>query len=381
MHASDHGSKLDLALILLFAGALLAPAIDTCIRDDSDRGPEEAEQRTAAPCPPTPSSLWTLLVYPDRYERYFRDTFGLRDVLLRWHSLEKLFVFRVSASRKVVVGRDDWMFYSDEFSLETFRGVHPFTNEELERWRRTLESQRDYLARRGIDDVFVIGPNKETIYPDYVPTAYNRVGPTRMDQLVAYLDAHSDFRILDLRPPLIAARADDRPYDHLYYELGTHWNGRGNFVAARETSRRLHARFPAVKEIERDAVQTFILDDHGDSEADWMYVGDFFPQRHIWLTPVGGRRARTLEQGWVRGSAHVAEMDDAALPRALVLHDSFGIGPESLLADSFRHSTWLQTPTFDTGAIAAEKPDVVIAVYVERILVGLQPEVVHDANH
>ncbi len=35
------------------------------------------------------------------------------------------------------------------------------------------------FAQRGIEYLYVIGPNKETVYPDYVPAAQKRVGPTR----------------------------------------------------------------------------------------------------------------------------------------------------------------------------------------------------------
>src|SRR5262245_58909489 len=118
-----------------------------------------------------------------------------------------------------------------------------------------LESQRDFLARRGIEYVFAIGPNKESIYPEQVPPRYNRVGPTRMDQLVAHLEAHSDFRILDLRPALRRARADDRPDVHLYFELGTHWNGRGARAAAREMQRRLGELFPAVRTFDPSEIE------------------------------------------------------------------------------------------------------------------------------
>src|SRR5204862_369648 len=81
----------------------------------------------------------------------------------------KLFVFGVSPSPKVMLGRDDWLFYTGESSVEIFRGTRPFDETALEEWCRALESQRDFLARRGIAYVFAIAPNKETIYPDLVP--------------------------------------------------------------------------------------------------------------------------------------------------------------------------------------------------------------------
>jgi hypothetical protein len=367
-------------VIALFLAAILAPSVDSMIRPDAARSPEQAEQRRAAPRPKLGLELAGLLAYPDAFANYFEDSFGLRDVLLRWHSLEKLFVFGVSPSSAVVLGRDDWMFYTRDQSMEIFRGVSPFTTRELETWRRSLESRRDYLARRGIKFLYVIGPNKETIYPDYAPTNCNRVGPTRMDQLVEYLEAHSKLRILDLRPAFRAARPDDQPLDHLYYELGTHWNGRGGFLACREIQKYLHTIFPSIHVSESSDVVFAVASDRGDSEARWMYVEDLFPQRHIWYEPAGKPRARSLTGAWDSEHLHVVEVDDPHLPRAVIFHDSFGPGVEPELAECFSRSTWMSTNSFDTQAVEQEKPQIVIEIHVERVLLYGDVDILPDTG-
>jgi hypothetical protein len=358
------GSKLDAWLIALFLAAIAAPTVDSWIRPDEARGPEAAEMRKPTLRPALGFDRG-LLTYPARFDEYFKDSFGLRDVLLRWHSLEKLFVFGVSPTSMVVMGKDDWMMYTREQSLEIFRGVHPFSEAELADWQRSLEDRRDYLARRGIRYMFVVGPNKETIYPEHEPEVYDRVGPTRMDQMVAYLAAHSDFRILDLRPALIEARQGDTPEEHLYFELGTHWNGRGCLVASREVRKRLHRLFPRVQELDPAEVKQTLANDRGDTEARRMYVEDWFPQRHTqyWST----RPARVVSNGWDETHPHRLESDDPLLPRAVVFHDSFGPGLEPLVGECFSRSTWLHSTEFDTHLVEAEQPDLVMQVYVERV--------------
>jgi hypothetical protein len=375
----ERQSKLDVWLIALFLAAIAAPTADSWLRPDEARGPEVAELRVATSRPVLRGLHRDLLTYPARYDEYFKDSFGLRDVLLRWHSLEKLFVFGVSPTPMVVMGKDNWMMYTREESLEIFRGVHPFTDSDLEDWRRSLEGRRDYLARRGIEYVFVVGPNKESIYPEYEPECYDRVGPTRMDQLVSYLAAHSNFRILDLRPALIEARRDDTPDEHLYFELGTHWNGRGCLVASREVRKHLHGLFPRVPELDLSQVTREVFDNHGDSEARRMYVEDWFPQRHTGYSSL--RPARIVNSGWTEAHPHRLETDDAELPRAIVFHDSFGPGIEPLCGECFSRSTWLPTGHFETSLIEAERPDVVIQIYVERVFAhppqGISDEVLH----
>src|SRR5262245_4296800 len=91
-------SLLDSATIVLFAGALLAPAVDQCLRRDGDRDTRKAELRTVAPRPALPTSVGELAGFAQRYESYFDDTFGLRDVLLRWNSVEKWLALGLSPS-------------------------------------------------------------------------------------------------------------------------------------------------------------------------------------------------------------------------------------------------------------------------------------------
>ena len=87
---------IDTLTIALFLGALLAPTIDQCLRPDEARDSSVAEQRRAAPRPPAPVTLHELGTYPRKYEEHYDDTFGLRDVLLRWNSIERYLGLGVS---------------------------------------------------------------------------------------------------------------------------------------------------------------------------------------------------------------------------------------------------------------------------------------------
>jgi alginate O-acetyltransferase complex protein AlgJ len=371
-------AKFDLSSSVLFAAALLAPTVDALIRPDTARGPEAAEWRWAPPRPELDGTLATLLSFPEKYEQYFNDSVGLRDVLLRCRSIERVFVLDVSPTPTVLIGKERWMFYTGDHSIAVHRGLMPFSAADLELWRVALESQRDFLARREIDYVFVLGPDKESIYPDYMPAGQNRVGPTRMDQLVEYLSAYSTLAILDLRPALSAERKSDRRDDHLYFELGSHWNGRGNQVACREIQKRLRAHFPSVRPIEPEDVVLEPTNYRGDSWARSMYIGDLIAQRPTTLRPSGTRQAQLVSNdGWPMPN-HVQRLtvDDPTLPRALIFHDSFGLGLEPVLGESFSHSTWSYETEFDTTLIESEHPDVVIAVFVERLLTENHPETI-----
>jgi len=69
-----------------------------------------------------------------------------------------------------------------------------------------------------------------------------------MDQLYDYMKAHSKADVVDVRPALIAARADDVPDtgDLVYFPLGTHWSRRGAIVAYNAIADRVRACLPAM---------------------------------------------------------------------------------------------------------------------------------------
>ncbi|MBL8860408.1 MAG: hypothetical protein JNK02_00205, partial [Planctomycetes bacterium] len=337
---------------------LLAPTIDACLRDAEARGPRANEMRTAAEFPGTPETARAWLAMPRRIEAWFGDVLGLRDVLIRWHSIEDLLVFGRSPTENATVGRDLSMFYRGESSLEIARGVDPFSPAELEAWRRTLEAQRDAVEGLGAKYLLAIAPNKESIYPEKLPAWAEKLGPSRLDQLLAHLGPRSTIDAVDLRPALVAAKRLDRHDDHAYFPQGTHWYGRGALTAYREITTALKPHFPVLEPL---ADEELVRSEYGqDSWAERMYVLDRFPQSCLAFHPRAPRaRVVTATPRWPDGEL-VTEVDDARLPRAVFLHDSMLAYFEPLIAEHFRRATFLWTTRFDVARIAAARPDVVV---------------------
>jgi len=112
---------------------------------------------------------------------------------------------------------------------------------ELAQWKTYLEERQNRRSARNIKSIFVIAPDKQSIYPEMLPVYLLPKGSTRVDQLIAYLrETHSPANVLDLRPVLLEAKHDGL----VYFPQDTHWNGRGYFAAYRAISRRLQEWFP-----------------------------------------------------------------------------------------------------------------------------------------
>jgi hypothetical protein len=368
----------DRLLVLGFLAALGAPWVDQIVRTDEARGPLQREHRLPGAQPEFSLDPVALYKFPAAYESYFKDTFGLRDVLLRWHTRQSLELFDTSPTTQVLLGKDGWYFYTGNDSVRALRGLIPFSEDELESWKTGLEARRDWLRAQGIDYLFVIAPNKETVYPDYLPDSLTQIGPTRFDQLADYMKRNSDLEFLDMRAAFAAARPEDKPSSHLYLEEGTHWNARGVLVAYREILDRL-ARFdPALAPLPPEQWVQVPFDTSGDTWASNMYIGDLSRQREVGLMrPVGTARSLPLNAGlegpFGPGRKYLRGTKDDSQPRVLMFHDSFGPFLENMLSENCSTLECEWTYEFDSTEVLSFRPRVVLELWVERALVFRDP--------
>jgi hypothetical protein len=368
---SAQRARLDRVVVGLFLAAVTAPTIDQMVRPDDARGPAR-ELRLPAPRPGIPHDWDGVLAYPTRYEAFHLDTFGLRDVLLRWNSLVTFCLFGVAPTPKLLLGKDGWIFYRGDASIEIYRGLAPFDAAGLARWERELELRAHALARRHCRYLFVLCPNKETIYPERMPESINQVGPTRMEQFLAYMREHSDVDVLDSRPAFLAAKAQDHDGDFLYNPLGTHWGGRGSLLAYREIVSHIRESLPNAHVLSDDEIEWQAGDGLNDTWADHLYLGDVLHQFESKPARKGGPGFEVVDEEAgppqvLRTRAHATDM-----PSALFFHDSFGRFIKSFLGASFGR-LYTRWSTYDTQVVLREDPDIVVEMYVERQLVNDPP--------
>ena len=226
-------------LIVLFLTIICAPPLRSIL--SSHKEWSNTEKRILAPFPKVPYNDETLLQFPKAFEDYYNDHFGFRDVLIGRYHREMKKRFGQSGIPDVITGKDGWYFYAADLLLDDFRGLVPLTEKQLISWREDLVRKRNWLARQGIHYLFVLVPDKQTIYPEYLPDYFQKAkGTTRIDQLVECLKQDSDAEIMDLRPSLLNAKSEGR----LYQKADTHWNDYGAFVGYREMIHKISHWFP-----------------------------------------------------------------------------------------------------------------------------------------
>ncbi len=358
-------------LLGAFLAALVTPGAVMLAGLDGDA--PHGENRELASQPARPSTWDTLRSFPRSASRYFEDHFGLRARLVRWQARLRLRTFGVSASPDVIVGRDGWFFYAGDGAAEDIASAVPFTRDELEAWRTTLEHTQHWMESHGIAYVFVLAPDKHAVYPEMLPASVRRVGAeTRTDALVRYLGDHSTVQVLDLRQVLHAAKIRER----VYHRTDTHWNERGAFAASQALLRLLAPRLGASPRgrgafVEQSATVP------GFDLAGMLGIANALTEVDLRLVPRVPPRARVVEparpDARLMDARIVTGQDGPGRPRAVVFRDSFGSALIPFLSEEFSRAVYLWQYNVDPDVVLAEHPDVVIQEWVGRRLSTLPP--------
>ena len=314
-----------------------------------------------------PTSLRQWEKFPRNFEAFFNDNFGFRTALIRLDSKVSLAFLGRLPSQQVTPGKNDWLFYTGEHSLELYQNALPLSASDLAVMKERIEGRRDRLAAKGVGYEFVIAPDKHTIYPEFMSDRYlRRPRPSQYSQTMEMAKA-AGLPVVDLRPALLAAKA----HAQVYLRDDTHWNDIGVSAAMGPILAAMAPKFDRQAPVFTD----------GDFEMKALAPGDLAEMALI------NRRetAPMLKESSMPCKFQVVEKDwdsagrklftrthcPGAKGKVLVIHDSFGDALVPFLAAEFgdMYAKWTR-PTdkqFDQ-LVATEKPDFVIEERAERSL-------------
>jgi hypothetical protein len=362
----------DGCLIVLFCVVLVLPTLDWLFH--LDRSPTPNENRTPAPFPAWHDGSGSLQAFVSGLESWFNDHFGFRKKLVRMHNRWKAKLFKQSSSADVLVGRDGWLYYGRGRMIDNYTGARLLTADDLRAWQTLLETRRDWLAKRGIGYLFVVAPNKETVYPEHLPEWIVPAGKeTKLSQFVAHMLAHSSVEVLDLGPVLIDAKSTALTY----HPTDSHWNAFGAFVACQALVRTLGRQLPGgLEPIPIDAFELRFVDQAAGDLAQTSGGELVLRERNTPqltprppLKPLEILRNTSLSAG-SGPPDHVPIYTERAgqRHRIVLFRDSFATAWTPFLGQHFARAVYVQQYHWDTALIERERPDVVVDEGAERLL-------------
>ena len=189
-----------------------------------------------------PSAARSLKIWLQSAESWLNDHLAFRDQLIE-ANLQMNLALGESPTSSVLLGRDGWLYLSEFDEARDVRREITLTSDEQDALVSRQTSLQELLKDGGAAYYVLIAPNKQTIYPEYLPLSLRPgVGETRLDQIYRTLAERTAVPFLDVRPALLAAKADQE----VYYHYDHHWNETGGYYAFLALAQRLRQDFPTL---------------------------------------------------------------------------------------------------------------------------------------
>lgn len=199
------------------------------------------ENRVLASAPGIPRSWSDWAELSNRLDAFAIDRFPLRPYMIGGLNFLR-YELGYSGSKKVIVGRDGWLFYDDTSHLARVAGVERLDAAGVNNWVQGLKQRVDYLSRRNTPFYVLLGPTKEDMYPEHRPGFLPRERiPTEFDDMVSKAHASGFTQVVDPRAEILAAKPA-----RLYDEFDTHWTALGAYIGYRALMSRIAQDDPAM---------------------------------------------------------------------------------------------------------------------------------------
>jgi hypothetical protein len=358
------GRACNLALIVGFVLVLLAPTVAKALRCEPWEKMDEKRELAKQPALPRWSreAFAKLPAFAQGWERYFNDHFGLRKLLVGSYRLAAVHGFRQSLNPSVVIGKSDgkqrWLYFdpvadNNGISFDSFLGKRPYRPADLGKIAQQLRQLTAAVRATGAKLVILVAPDKQTIYPEYLPASRRRTPgvPSRLEQFWAMATSLPDVPLVDMRGPLLREKATQQ----LYYPADTHWNWRAGALAYQAVAAALAAQDPGFRPLPLGRLSWQLGDPRNGDLSQLMG-----------MPPLGG------DLDWLPPLGDLPALVDAKHGKLLVAGDSFFELVLPFLAPQFDHvqklytTLGIRTALLAPGLLAKAAPDVVVVASVER---------------
>lgn len=310
------------------------------------------ERLTPVPQLKNEDGSWNQNVLDDA-TNYIADHFALRQEMVTANAMLQTGLLATSPAEDVIYGTDGWLYYAE--TLDDYQNRATLTDEEVQQIAQTIADMQAYCEARGAQFVFTIAPNKNSLYPEHMPSRYLQSdSPGNYEKLKPLLEEYG-VHYADLFTFL------SEQDEVLYLKTDSHWTNRGAALAHDFLMETLGLPHTAFAQAEYDTAET--------------HRGDLYEM----LYPKG--TAREAQQAYETTFSYVSEprtaediliqttSPDAPNGRLLLCRDSFGNALHPFLAEDFREATVTRQMPYPLEQV--QTGDTVIVEIVERNLANL----------
>ncbi len=303
--------------------------------------------------------------FSNDYTEYFNDHFPFRNQFVFLNSFIDYYCFNKSSNDSVIVGKDNWLFYSrkdDGDPIASYQGKDLLSDTELEAIKNNCLRQKEFAQSQGKEFVIFIAPNKERIYFEYMPSTYGLPAENYAAlQIYNYLKDNTDIRIVYPYNELIEAK--NRLKENIWYKSDSHWNYIGGYIGASALLDELGINMPKV--YDKDIHINALGPSSGDL-ADLLNLSNELNSfdREYYLVGYDLHDCVEIESDF-DGMIHF-RAQNADTRSIYVIRDSFSTHMASYIGSQFNDSYLRHNNTYKYEDYVLHDPDIVVYETVER---------------
>jgi hypothetical protein len=267
-------------------------------------------------------------------------------------------------------GKEDWLFLGNAYdsTVAKMKLTQVPSGQEVEQTRRLFANLASAAADFRTKVVLIIGPDKSSVYPEYLP---DEVTPSDDRYISFFLEKLQGIPNLTVYDPTSSLLGLKEAEGLLYWMTDTHWNSKGAFLTYRGFSDILNLPFPKV-DFKQGEVRSGDLIGISKIKDFKLHASDNWEP--VWnITPVWTEREIESEQNTSFGLSTLVTNDRALSDMYVwVVGDSFAGSLKPYFNATFSEVRYVGHWKEKLGdlpsdlAKAERKPDYIFVVRAER---------------
>ena len=326
-------------LVFPFAGMTVAPTMET------------TENKELMEMPKITDDDGFNINYLSDLGEYFQENFAFRQEMVSMNALIYGKSFGSSTTDQVIIGEDDWMYYSG--TLDDYLSENVMSERAINNAVHNLGLIQDYVEKRGSRFLLTVVPNKNSLYDENMPYYYKKGMNANNYELLIEKMKEKNIHFVDFKERFESVD------EVLYLKQDSHWTNKGAVTAYNE-------------------MMSFFVDDYETYdnvpyEVRKEHLGDLTEMLYPLNSELEDNQYYQKEWSWSYVNTVVDNMDEwietsnpSAQGSVLMYRDSFGESLLPFFAEAFETAYFSRLVPYNMGNIDQYTPDYTIVERVER---------------
>ena len=263
-----------------------------------------------------------------------------------------------------IFGRDDWMFCNYDNSIGYYCGSNLMTEQQMKDRLSLMQKLQQLCDSRGVKLQFMIAPNKEQVYSEFMPTYTIENSYKKVPRFVDYVNQNSSVKIIYPIDELRSAKDTMSTY----YKYDTHWNHYGSFIAVQALYKNMGLDYvspDSVNYTEGSCIWGLVITaglSWKDYDRDYDHIADYKPEIEFFNTDGVIDHIHTEKSAVYRTDSTASNQS-----RFVMVGDSFRLYMMPYLERDFAHVSVAHRDNIGDIQDDIRQADILVVECVERL--------------